>query len=158
MDGRKWTKHGGGVDDAGAAFGGGLLFCHSRFHDLNDVPSEQRRRHEFRRDGRLVGVLDGIVSDGVFLSGHSAPFGGVDLVRDDPPVGDVVDLVGSALAALRDEGVHTVRCAAGRPSTPPPSRWLSTRCCTPARRSSTATSTSSSTSVRWVPTATRSRC
>jgi len=92
-----------------ALFGGGLLFCHSRFHDLNGVPPEHRWRHEHHADGRLVGVLDGVIDGDVFLSGHSAPFGGPDLVRPDPTVGDVVGLVGAALAALRDDGVRTVR-------------------------------------------------
>jgi hypothetical protein len=95
--------------------GGGLVFCDPRFHELNGVPEEQRFRYEHRRDGRLVGVLDGVVADGVFLSGHSAPFGGPDLVREDPTVDDVVDLVTGALAALGDAGVETVRIRARPP-------------------------------------------
>ncbi|RBY79617.1 hypothetical protein DQ238_10540 [Geodermatophilus sp. TF02-6] len=86
-----------------------MLFCSSRFHDLNAVAGARRWRYEHRRDGRLVGVLDGVVSDGVLLSGHSAPFGGPDLVRSDPPVEDVVGLVEGALAAARAAGVGTVR-------------------------------------------------
>ena len=92
-----------------ALFGGGLLFGHTRFHDLNGVPQESRWRHEHHADGRLVGVLEGVVTDGVLLSGHSAPFGGPDLARPDPPVGDVVGLVRSALEAARADGVTTVR-------------------------------------------------
>ncbi len=89
--------------------GGGLLFCDPRFHDLNAVPEGARWRHEHRRDGRLVGVLEGVVTDGVLLSGHSAPFGGPDLVRDDPPVEDLLDLVDGALAAMRADGLAGVR-------------------------------------------------
>jgi hypothetical protein len=89
--------------------GGGLLFCDPHFHDLNGVPAGQRWRYEHRQDGRLVGVLDGVVSDGVFLSGHSAPFGGPDLVRQDPTLDDVTGLVQGAVAALRADGVHTAR-------------------------------------------------
>lgn len=92
--------------------GGGLLFCDPRFHDLNRVPPEQRWRHEHRVAGRLVGVLDGVVSDGVFLSGHSAPFGGPDLVRADPPVEEALGLLGGAVAALRADGVREVRIRA----------------------------------------------
>ncbi|CAA9265746.1 MAG: hypothetical protein AVDCRST_MAG57-3138 [uncultured Blastococcus sp.] len=92
--------------------GGGLLFCDPRFHDLNQVPVVQRRRLEHRRDGRLVGVLDGVIADGVFVSGHSAPFGGPDLVRVDPPVDDVLGLVSAALEVLRAEGVRLVRILA----------------------------------------------
>jgi hypothetical protein len=95
--------------------GGGLLFCDARFHDLNEVPGADRWRYEHRREGRLVGVLEGVVSDGVLLSGHSAPFGGPDLVRDDPPLEDLLGLVDGALTALRDDGVRTVRVRARPP-------------------------------------------
>jgi hypothetical protein len=99
----------------GQLLGGGLLFCDPRFHDLNDVPGAARWRHEHRRDGRLVGVLDGVVTDGVLLSGHSAPFGGPDLVREDPTVDEVGDLVDGALAAARTAGVRTMRVRARPP-------------------------------------------
>jgi hypothetical protein len=95
--------------------GGGLLFSDPRFHDLNEVPPPQRWRYEHRRDGRLIGTLDGVVSDGVLLSGHSAPFGGPDLVRDDPPVADVLEFVDGALGAMRADGIRTVRIRARPP-------------------------------------------
>jgi hypothetical protein len=89
--------------------GGGLLFGDPRFHDLNGVAGAARWRYEHRAEGRLVGVLSGVVSDGVLLSGHSAPFGGPDLVRDDPTVDDVVGLVGGAVERLRVDGIRRVR-------------------------------------------------
>lgn len=95
--------------------GGGLLFCDPRFHDLNGVPAGERRRYEHRPDGRLVGVLDGVVTDGVFVSGHSAPFGGPDLVEETPPVEDVLGLLTGALAALRADGIRQVRIRARPP-------------------------------------------
>jgi hypothetical protein len=95
--------------------GGGLLFCDPRFHDLNGVPADRRWRFEHRRNGRLVGVLDGVVTDGVLVSGHSAPFGGVDLVREDPTVEDVRDLVSGALAAARESGIREVHIRARPP-------------------------------------------
>lgn len=98
--------------DAGPLPGNGLLFCDPRFHDLNGVPDDRRWRYEHRREGRLVGVLEGVVTDGVLVSGHSAPFGGPDLATPDPPVGDVVGLVSGALAALRAAGVRTAQIRA----------------------------------------------
>ena len=92
--------------------GDGLIFCDPRFHDLNGVPAERRWRYEHLRDGRLVGVLEGVLTDGVLVSGHSAPFGGPDLVRTDPPVEDVVGLVAGALTAMREAGVEAVRVRA----------------------------------------------
>ena len=95
--------------------GGGLLFGEPVFHDLNGVPAEDRWRYEHRRDGRLVGVLEGVVSDGVLLCGHSAPFGGPDLVRDDPTVEDLLGLVDGALAELRRAGLRGARIRARPP-------------------------------------------
>lgn len=92
--------------------GDGLLFCDPGFHDLNGIPAGRRWRYEHRREDRLVGVLEGVVTDGVLLSGHSAPFGGPDLVAPDPSVEDVVALVTGALAALREDGVRTARIRA----------------------------------------------
>ena len=95
--------------------GGGLLFCDPRFHDLNAVPEAARWRYEHRREGRLVGVLEGVVTDEVLLSGHSAPFGGADLARDDPTVDDLVELVGGAVAAARAAGLRAMRIRARPP-------------------------------------------
>jgi len=95
--------------------GGGLLFCDPRFHDVNGVPAGERRRYEHRSGGRLVGVLDGVVADGVFVSGHSAPFGGPDLVDEAPTVEDVLGLFTGALAALKADGIRRVRILARPP-------------------------------------------
>ena len=92
--------------------GGGLLFTDPRFHDLNGVAPDRRWRYEHRDGGRLVGVLDGVVDDGVFVSGHSAPFGGADLVAPDPTVDDVLGLLTGALARARQDGVREVRIRA----------------------------------------------
>lgn len=95
--------------------GGGALFTDPLFHDLNGVPSTERWRYEHRREGRLVGVIEGVVVDGVLRSGHSAPFGGPDLVRADPPVEDVLDLLDGALAAARAAGLRGIRIQARPP-------------------------------------------
>lgn len=93
----------------------GLLFCDPRFHDLNGIPGERRWRYEHRRDGRPVGMLDGVVTDGVLLSGHSAPFGGPELAREDPPVADVMEFLAGALAQARTDGLREVRIRARPP-------------------------------------------
>lgn len=59
-----------------------------------------------------MGVLDGVVTGGVLLSGHSAPFGGPEVLREDPTIDDVVGLVTGAVAALRSDGIHEVRIRA----------------------------------------------
>jgi len=95
--------------------GGGLLFGTDAFHDLNGVPAGDRWRYELRRGDRLTGTLSGVVVDDVLRSGWSAPFGGPDLVRDDPPVEDVLDLVDGALAAARADGLRGIRIQARPP-------------------------------------------
>jgi hypothetical protein len=94
------------------ADGRAMLFCDPRFHDLNEVPAGERRRIEHVVDGALVGALDGVVRDGVFDSGHSAPFGGPDLADPDPPLPAVLALLEHAVAALDAEGVGTIRIRA----------------------------------------------
>ncbi|MFW3173010.1 GNAT family N-acetyltransferase [Geodermatophilus sp. CPCC 206100] len=103
------------AEDGEPLLGGGLLYGDPRFADLNGVPAAARWRYEHRRAGRLVGVLTGVVTDGVLVSGASAPFGGPDLVRDDPPVEDVLGLVSGALAALRADGVRELQLRARPP-------------------------------------------
>ena len=88
-----------------------LLFCDPRFHDLNEVPPEHRWRHG--RDG--VGALDGVLRDGVFESGHHAPFGGPDLDAADPTLPEVQALLEASVAALDEAGAATQRVKA-RPS------------------------------------------
>lgn len=62
--------------------------------------------------GRLIGSLVGIIENRTFTSGHRAPFGGIDLVRDWEPPERVASLVDHALDDLRHAGVKTakIRC------------------------------------------------
>jgi hypothetical protein len=91
---------------------GQLLFCDPRFHDLNGIPAEQRRRVRHERDGRVVGELDGVLRDGLFDSGFSAPFGGPELADPNPPLEHVLGLLRQAVEELEAEGVHTIRVRA----------------------------------------------
>jgi hypothetical protein len=83
------------------------IFNRSAFHALNLGPGDALRRIDHHDSaGRLVGSVVGVVRDGHFVSGHSAPFGGIDLVRDAEIASRVGDLVEAALAALRADGVR----------------------------------------------------
>ncbi|MCW3014142.1 MAG: hypothetical protein JWO02_1234 [Solirubrobacterales bacterium] len=86
------------------------LFNQDRFHALN-LRDRQRVVTAGVRDadGRLIGALSGVLEDGVFVSGHSAPFGGLDLVRERETPANVARLVDGALEALRAQGARTVR-------------------------------------------------
>ncbi|KQS68365.1 GNAT family N-acetyltransferase [Modestobacter sp. Leaf380] len=95
--------------------GGGLLFCQQAFHDLNGVPGPSRRRYEHRVEGRLVGVLDGVVEGDVLVSGHRAPFGGLDVVREDLGVPEAVGLVRAVVLAARADGLRQLRIRARPP-------------------------------------------
>lgn len=87
-----------------------MLFNRDAFHALNLHPG-QSVLHASVDDstGRTIGALTGVVTDDVFVSGHSAPFGGVDLARDRETPANVAALVDGALAQLRVAGVRTAR-------------------------------------------------
>ncbi len=87
------------------------LFNQDRFHALNVRGPHQRVVHApvHDADGRLLGSLGGVLEHGVLTSGFSAPFGGVDLVRERETPANVARLVDGALAQLRATGAHTVR-------------------------------------------------
>jgi hypothetical protein len=60
-------------------------------------------------DGRRIGALSGVLDGVVFVSGHSAPFGGLDLVRERETPANVARLVDGALAQVRAQGARTIR-------------------------------------------------
>lgn len=82
------------------------LFNRAAFHALNGVTPWSCT---YAEDGREVGRLAGAVVDGVLVSGHSAPFGGLDLARDHEPPGRVAALVDHVCSAARAEGLRAVR-------------------------------------------------
>jgi hypothetical protein len=87
------------------------LFNDPAFHALNGVDGILLAHGE---DGRPIGALGGALLDGGtrFVSGHSAPFGGFDLVRERETPARVGALVEAALAQLVERGVEDVeiRC------------------------------------------------
>lgn len=88
------------------------LFCDDAFHALNLRAGQEVRRIDHHADGRLVGSLVGVRDGGVFCSGHSAPWGGPDLLRDGEGPGEVADLLSAAVAALDEDGVDLIRVRA----------------------------------------------
>lgn len=89
-----------------------LLFNRDAFHDLNLRPGQSVVRIDHHDGGRLVGSLVGVRDGDVVSCGHSAPFGGPDLVRDAEPAANVVALVGHAVAELEADGVREIRVRA----------------------------------------------
>jgi len=88
------------------------LFSTPEFHALNLRPGQRLCRLDHEADGRLVGSLVGVLDGDVFHSGHSAPFGGPDFVRDAETTGNVVATLASAVARLGEDGARTIRVTA----------------------------------------------
>ena len=65
--------------------------------------------------GRLVGSWIGVVDHGIWISGYSAPFGGLDLQRDHETVDDVAALVARGLDVAREAGCRRVEVRAKPP-------------------------------------------
>lgn len=92
-----------------------LLFNDDRFHALNLGPGQRYLRVDHARAGALAGSLCGALADGVFRSGFSAPFGGVDFVRPDAPLPEVDGLLERALDVLTAAGAREIRIKAKPP-------------------------------------------
>ena len=89
-----------------------LLFNRDAFHALNLLPGQRVVRVDHHDDGRLVGSLVGVRDGDVVTCGHSAPFGGPDLVRDAETAANVVALLDHAVRELEADGVRTIRLKA----------------------------------------------
>jgi hypothetical protein len=88
------------------------LFNADAFHALNLRDGQRVRRIDHVAGGRLVGSLVGVREGDEFRSGHSAPFGGPDFVRESETTAAVAETLAAAVTALDDEGVRTVRIKA----------------------------------------------
>ena len=86
-----------------------LLFNRDDFHALNLRPGQRAVRIDHHDAGRLVGSLVGVRDGDVVTCGHSAPFGGPDLVRDAETAANVVALLERAVGELDADGVRTIR-------------------------------------------------
>jgi hypothetical protein len=89
------------------------VFNRAAFHRLNLGPGDRLLQLDEHHEGRPVGSLSGVLAtrDGVAVltSGHSAPFGGLDLVRTRETPERIDALVAGALSQARDAGAAVVR-------------------------------------------------
>ena len=88
------------------------LFSIEAFHDLNLTAGQRAVRLDHVADDRVVGSLVGVVDGSTFRSGHSAPFGGPDFVRETETTRNVVDALASAVARLDVAGVERIEVRA----------------------------------------------
>jgi len=88
------------------------VFSLDAFNGLNLTSGQSVRRLDHHADDRLVGSLVGVVEGGEFRSGHSAPFGGPDFVREAETTRNVVDALTGAVARLDADGVERIRVKA----------------------------------------------
>jgi Acetyltransferase (GNAT) domain len=91
------------------------LFNLPAFHDLTLKAGQRRLQLDHYADDRLVGSLVGVVTGDEFASGFSAPFGGVDLVRETETLPRMIDLLAATCAELDRQGIGTIRCHARPP-------------------------------------------
>jgi Acetyltransferase (GNAT) domain len=84
------------------------LFNDERFLRCNLKPGDRLFRYDHTVEGRLIGSLTGVIVDEVLECGHSAPFGGLDLVRQQEDVGNVVGLISGAREAAQRMGAREI--------------------------------------------------
>lgn len=88
------------------------LFNRPAFHGLNLSAGQEPARFDHFVDDRLVGSLVGVVDDGTFFSGYSAPFGGPDFVRESEAVTNVMGLLRHALEEAAARGLSRMHIKA----------------------------------------------
>lgn len=91
------------------------LFNLPAFHELTLKDGQQRLQLDHSADDRLIGSLVGVVTGDEFASGFSAPFGGVDLVRETETLPRMIDLLAATCGELERRGIRTIRCHARPP-------------------------------------------
>src|SRR5689334_17605765 len=89
-----------------------ILFNDERYQRCNLRPGERTFRYDHVDGGRLIGTLSGVVAERVLDCGHSAPLGGIDLLRRRERIGCIAELLRAALAAAREQGIDELRLRA----------------------------------------------
>jgi hypothetical protein len=86
------------------------LFNRRRYHELNVVPGQSIvTTTATAESGHVIGGLSGVCDGSSFISGYSAPFGGVDLVRDRETAANVATVVRSAVQEVAATGIRELR-------------------------------------------------
>jgi hypothetical protein len=84
----------------------------ARYQRCNIGDGYRLFRYDHFANGELVGSLSGVIEGGVLDCGHSAPFGGIDLVHSRERVSEVVALLHSVLARAKSNGIRVIRIRA----------------------------------------------
>ena len=84
------------------------LFNRGAYHQLNLAEGDRALRLISTHDGRELGSLSGVLRDGRFINGHSAPFGGLDLSRERETPANLDHVVRDVLDQLEELGVSEV--------------------------------------------------
>jgi len=84
------------------------IFNHPDYSALNVEGEQHYWRYEHRIGERLIGTLAGVFDGGRFVSGFSAPFGGIDLARERENPAVVAELVMAATEALARKGPRRI--------------------------------------------------
>jgi len=91
------------------------IFNLPTFHDLTLADGRSRLQLDHYANDRLVGSLVGVVTGDEFASGFSAPFGGIDLVRETENLPRILEFLDDATGRLEGMGIRSIRIH-GRPA------------------------------------------
>jgi hypothetical protein len=85
------------------------LFNTEAYHRGNMEADQKFVRLDHFEDGRLVGVLAGVLAGETLDCGWHAPFGGLDVAEEGELAGRVVGVVRGVLAGAREAGARRIR-------------------------------------------------
>ncbi|MBF0341706.1 MAG: GNAT family N-acetyltransferase [Magnetococcales bacterium] len=85
------------------------LYNRAGFCALNLQSGQEYLRLDYHEDGRLIGSLCGVRFDDQFVSGYSAGFGGIDMVRDPEELARLPAMISAFCRHLSALGVRQMR-------------------------------------------------
>lgn len=92
-----------------------LLFNSPKYHQLNLTEDQSLFRYDHWVEGRWVGSLIGVRTEGTIDCGYKAPYGGPDIVRTGESTSAIIQFMRDAIVSARQTGANTLRVRA-RPS------------------------------------------